>query len=344
MTHLPLVPPTDVSRWLERLAGPIAVTGGTGFVGSHLVDTLCAAGLRPRVLVRDGNTPRWIADRPVAWIEGSLETPEALDRLVAEAGTVLHLAGVVTADSADGFDRANREGTARLVDAIRSGAPRARLVYVSSLAAVGPASGPDGVGPEADPAPVSDYGRSKLGGELAVASLGDAGRWCVVRPPAIYGPRDTDMYELFKMAGSGLAAIPAGDRWLTVAYVADVVVDVLAAAATEAEDRVFHLGEPEPYRLDDLIRRLGAAVDRRVRIVRVPPLTVPLLARAAVPLRRLGVWKTALTRDKAREAVRCYWTSRSAESLARLGVGESTDLATGATATWAWYRDRGWLG
>jgi nucleoside-diphosphate-sugar epimerase len=288
-------------------------------------------------------SPRWIADRPVAWVEGSLEAPESLDRLVAGAGTVLHLAGVVTADSADGFDRANRDGTARLMDAVRAGAPHARIVYVSSLAAAGPASGPAGIGPEADPSPVSDYGRSKLGGELAVASLGDGVRWCIVRPPAIYGPRDTDMYELFKMAGSGIAAIPAGERWLTVAYVADVVVDVLAAAATEVDDRVFHLGEPEPLRLDDLIRRLGAADGRRVRILKVPPATVLVLARAAIPLRRLGLWRTALTRDKAREAMQRFWTSRTADSLARLGTGAPTDLESGAATTWAWYRHWGWL-
>ena len=344
MTDGPLVPPAEVAQWLEALPEPVAITGGTGFVGSHLVDTLCAAGKEVRALVRNPSDPRWISDRPVEWIEGSLEQPEALTRLVEGAGTVVHLAGVVTADSAAGFDLGNAEGTVRVVAAVRSAAPRAKLVYVSSLAAAGPATGPEGVGPEAVPAPVSDYGRSKLAGERAVRSLGGDRWWCVVRPPAIYGPRDTDMFELFKMAWTGFAAIPSGDRWLTVSHVSDVVRCVLAAASSEESGRTYHLGEPTPYRMDRLIRELADAMDRRVRIVKVPPATVSLLAGVAGPLRRIGLLNTALTRDKAREALQPYWTAKTPESLDRLGVGEQVPLASGARDTWVWYRACGWLG
>ena len=333
-----------MARWLAALPAPVAITGGTGFVGSHLVDTLCAAGVEPRVLIRSPASPRWIADQPVRWVEGSLEQSDALARLVDDAGTVIHLAGVVTADFGAAFDRGNGEGTARLVEAVRAGAPRARLVYVSSLAAVGPAPGPDGVGPEADPAPVSDYGRSKLAGERVVRALGDDVWWGIVRPPAIYGPRDTDMFELFKMARGGIAFIPSGDRWLTVAHVSDVVRCVLAAAVAVEGGQTYHVGEPTPHRLDRLIRQLAETMDRRVRIVRVPPVTVSAVARVAGSLRRTGLWNTALTRDKAREALQPYWTARTADSLARLGVGEPTTLATGAASTWAWYRACGWLG
>ena len=91
----PLVPPDLVAQWIEALRQPVAVTGGTGFVGSHLVDTLCSAGIRPRVLVRQPTSPRWISGCPVDWVEGNLDDTEALDQLVKGAGTVLHLAGVL---------------------------------------------------------------------------------------------------------------------------------------------------------------------------------------------------------------------------------------------------------
>ena len=344
MADAPLVSRSSVASWLDALPQPVAVTGGTGFVGSHLVDTLCAAGIRPRVLVRDPSSPRWIGDRPVEWVPGSLEDGEALEDLVRGAKTIFHLAGVVTADGAADFDRGNRDGTARLVKSIRSGASAARLVHVSSLAAVGPAPTPDGVGPEAEPLPVSDYGRSKLAAEREVTALGDDVWWAIVRPPAIYGPRDTDMFELFKMAWTGFAAIPSGDRWLTVSHVSDVVRCVLAAASSEESGRTYHLGEPTPYRMDRLIRELADAMDRRVRIVKVPPATVSLLAGVAGPLRRIGLLNTALTRDKAREALQPYWTAKTQESLDRLGVGEQVPLASGARDTWVWYRACGWLG
>ena len=121
----PLVPAASVQPWLDRLPTPIAVTGGTGFVGSHLVDTLCDAGHRPRVLVRDASAPRWIGASSVDWVPGSLADRDALRTLVDGAGTVVHLAGVVRAVRAEEFERANRGGTARLVLAIRDAAPSA---------------------------------------------------------------------------------------------------------------------------------------------------------------------------------------------------------------------------
>ncbi len=97
----PLVSVESVSQWLDQLPQPVAITGGTGFVGSHLVDTLCAAGIEPRVLVRDPSAPRWISGAPVTWVEGSLAESESLRRLVDGAATVIHLAGVVRAGRED---------------------------------------------------------------------------------------------------------------------------------------------------------------------------------------------------------------------------------------------------
>ena len=213
---------------------------------------------------------------------------------------------------------------------------------MSSLAAVGPAPDPSGVGPEDDPAPVSDYGRSKRFGEVELEKTGGDLWWTIVRPPAIYGPRDTDMFELFKMAGNGVALVPSGERWITVAHVADVVRSLLAAACGKPHC-TYHLGDPEPYRLDRVFHELAKADGRRVRIVRVPAVTVSLLATVTTPLRRLGVLRTALTRDKAREARQSYWTSRTAESIELLAVGNQIPLAEGARSTWAWYRENGWV-
>ncbi|HOC42031.1 MAG TPA: NAD(P)-dependent oxidoreductase [Thermoanaerobaculales bacterium] len=342
MTTSPLVPPDSVARFIERLPTPIAVTGGTGFVGSHLVDTLCAAGLKPRVLVRDPAAPRWISGQPIEAVPGTLEDRAALDRLVGGAGTVFHLAGLLTADRAEDFNRVNRDGTARLVEAADAAAV-ARFVYVSSQAAAGPSRDPAGVGPEAAPSPISDYGRSKLCGERAVAALGDEAWWAVVRPPAIYGPRDTDVLEFFKMASRGLAVVPAGERWLTVAHVADVVRGLLAAAAGGASGRIYHLGEPAPRRLDQMLRELAAAGGKKVRVIPLPVGAVGIVGAAAGLLRRAGLVDTALTRDKAREVVARHWTLRTADSLAALGLDAPIPFPDGARETWAWYRAQGWL-
>jgi len=338
----PLVSPDDVETWLPGLRAPVALTGGTGFVGSHLVDTLCAAGVDVRVLARDPERPRWIGGAPARLVEGSLEDAEALRRLVDGAGTVVHLAGVLRSARAREFDRGNRGGTAALAAAVGEAAPGARLVHVSSLAAAGPSPGPDGRGPEATPRPISDYGRSKLAAETALESFG--GERVVLRPPAIYGPRDTDVLEFFRMAARGVAAVPAGERWLTVAWVGDVVRAIVAGAAGAAPaGAVLHLGEPAPRRLDDALRTIAAAGGARVRVVAVPAAVIRLAGAAGGLAHRLGMHRLPLTADKAREVVARHWTAVTRDSHDALGIGDGLPLEDGATRTWEWYRRVGWV-
>ena len=338
----PLVPPEAVSHWLGGIQKPVAITGGTGFVGSHLVDTLCAAGIEPRVLVRNPDAPRWIAGAPVRWIPGSLSDTASLRTLVEGAGTVFHLAGVLRAGREIDFDTGNRVGTSNVVSAMREVARSARLIHVSSLAGAGPSPTPDGLGPEVEPAPISWYGRSKLGAELEAQAWEGDGGWVVLRPPAIYGPRDSDVFEFFRMASRGLVALPGGERWLTVASVGDVVRSIFAATAAESKC-VFHLGEPDPLLLDDLIAKLCDAGGVRARVVRVPPALVSGAGVIASALQRLGWRRLALTSDKSRELLARHWTARTADSLEALGIKASTPFHEGAAEAWLWYRNQGWL-
>jgi nucleoside-diphosphate-sugar epimerase len=344
MSHRPLVPVEAVRPWLERLSEPIAITGGTGFIGSHIVDTLCAAGIAPRVLIRDPARAAWIAGQPVENVPGSLDDESALFRLVSGAGTLLHLAGVVRAADATQFERVNRQGTRRLAQALRTVAPDCRLVHVSSLAAVGPCASPEGHRPNVDPQPISDYGRSKLGAEREVAELEDYQRWTVVRPPAVYGPRDTDVLQFFKMAEVGWMAAPSGERWVSVAFVGDVVRAILAAAAEGEHGRIYHVGEERPYRFDELLRSVAESGGVRARVVYVPRGVMKAAGFLGSGLHKIGFARVPITRDKMGEILARHWTAFTADSLAALGCTNATPFFEGARLTWDWYRAHGWVG
>jgi nucleoside-diphosphate-sugar epimerase len=287
-------------------------------------------------------SPRWIPEAPVEWVPGELGDRAALDRLVDGVGTVIHLAGVLRAPKQRDFDAGNRGGTHNLVQAINSRAAGARLVHVSSLAAAGPSPSPTGKGPDCQPEPISWYGASKLAAERALEELAGGATWCVLRPPAIYGPRDTDIFEFFRMASRGLVAIPAGERWLTVAWVGDVVRAVFAAAVAQA-DSVYHVGEAAPLRLEDLVGQLCRAGGVAARVLHVPQGVVTAAGAVGSALQRLGLRRIPITADKSRELLARHWTSRTEESMAALGVGETTDFSDGAEIAWSWYRARGWL-
>ncbi len=324
----------------RRLACPVALTGATGFVGSHVLDALLRAGVAVRVLARN---PSRLRSDPGAFevVEGGLEDREALERVTSGAAVVLHLAGLVRAAGEEAFDRANRVGTENLVAVLASGAGAPPLVHVSSLAAGGPSEDPEGLRPEDEPRPVSAYGRSKLAGERAVRAYPHD--WAILRPPAIYGPRDIDVLQFFRLAARGLVPIPAGERWLTVAHVTDVVRAILAAAAGEGRGRVLHLGEPRPHRLDVLVRELASAGGVKARIIGVPAVVLRLAGRGGDLLQRLGRRDVAMTSDKARELLAAHWSARTEGSLRLLGLDGSVPFGEGAAATWAWYRAHGWL-
>lgn len=337
----PLVPPERVTDSLKALPLPIVLTGGTGFVGSHVIDTLCAAGIRPRVLVRDQASPRWIAGRPVDWVEGSLESSEGLARLVEGAGTVVHLAGVLRGATEEDFMAGNRDGTARLLTSVGSHSPEARLIHVSSQAAVGPADAEIGATVDVEPLPISAYGRSKAAAEDCVRS--SSIRWGILRPPAIYGPRDSDVFEFFRMASRGLLAAPSGERRLTIAHVADVVRAVFAVGAVGGNAGIFHVGGTAGMAMDDLLRSIANAGEVRARLIHIPPWVLRAAGSGASGLRLLGMRQIPLSRDKAKEILARHWVLETRTSMDRLGLHDPMPFDLGARMTWDWYRSAGWL-
>jgi nucleoside-diphosphate-sugar epimerase len=331
----------ELRAWCPHIPSPVGVTGATGFIGSHLTEALLAGGVRPRVLVRD---PARLGDRARAEataVLGDLDDAPALAEFARGCGTVIHLAGLVRAESETRFDHANRVGTENLVRAMTEVAPRSRLVQVSSLAAAGPSADPGGTTPEGEPRPVSAYGRSKLGGETAARR--HTGPWVIVRPPAVYGPGDADVLQFFKLAARGVVPLPSGERLVTMAYVEDVVRAILAAATGRADRRVLHLGEPEPRPMTGIVGVLAASGGVRARIVPVPPILVRLLGLGGDLLQTLGKRNIAMTSDKARELLARHWSSRSGPSLVALGLAGFVPMEAGAASTWAWYRERGWV-
>jgi len=144
------------------------------------------------------------------------------------------------------------------------------------------------------------------------------------------------------MASRGLVALPGGERWLTVAWVGDVVRSIVAAA-TGSPNRVFHLGDPQPLRLDHLITTLCDGGGVQARVVMLPPALVSGAGAIGSALQRLGWRRLALTSDKSRELLAKHWTARTADSLEALDITASTPWSEGVVTAWEWYRNRGWL-
>jgi nucleoside-diphosphate-sugar epimerase len=323
----------------------VLVTGGTGFVGSHLVAALLERGHSALCLVRDvEKAKRVLGEGRVELARGDLRDAEALRGVCADVDAVAHLAGLIAARSRDEFFQVNAEGTRALGEAaVAAGNRMRRFVLVSSLTAAGPRA--RGAQLTADGAgPVSNYGHSKRAGEDALRRLGL--EWTILRPPAVYGPRDLEFLRLFRMARFGLAPVFGdGAQELSLVYVADLAEAIATCLEVGAPGEVLYPAHEEVTTARELALAIctAAAPERTPHLVRVPTSALgPILALTGFAARVSGR-ATLLSSDKRAELLAEAWTCSPAPLTARTGWRARTPLRDGLLRTANWYRSAGWL-
>ncbi|HWC00290.1 MAG TPA: NAD-dependent epimerase/dehydratase family protein, partial [Bryobacteraceae bacterium] len=246
------------------------VTGGSGFIGSHLTECLITLGQPVRCLVRRRSPRRYLPSSGAELVYGDLATGVGLREALAGVDTVIHLAGVTKAQSAAAYQAGNAQATARLLSFCNS---VARFVHVSSLAAAGPSETGEPLTESAEPHPVSAYGRSKLESERIVWGSALASRAIVVRPPVVYGPRDGDVFQMIRPAVRGwMLQIGSGERFFSVIYVKDLVEGLLAAATAPEAGKTYFLAGPKAVSWTEFGAAAANLAGRRLRTVAVPRL------------------------------------------------------------------------
>jgi nucleoside-diphosphate-sugar epimerase len=318
------------------------VTGATGFVGSHLAEALRSRGDEVTALVRSPSKAAALGPLGVRIVAGDLDDPDSLTRGVEGQDVVFHVAGLVAARDEDEFLRCNRDGTAGLV-AAAARARVGRFIYVSSMAAGGPAvKGRPLTGTE-PPHPVTAYGRSKLAGEKAVTE--GALPWVIVRPPTVYGPRDREVLKVFRMARWGVAPVFGdGSQELSAVHGADLAAALVAAGTAPATiGKVYYACHPEVVTSAEFVRVVGGAMGRRLRLVPIPHSLGRAMLGVTEASARLAGHTTILTRDKANEFFQAAWTGDPGPLTRDAGWRAAHDLASGMADTYKWYRSARWL-
>ncbi|VVS97358.1 NAD-dependent epimerase/dehydratase family protein [Erythrobacter sp. EC-HK427] len=300
----------------------IAITGGTGFVGQAVLDAAEQGSLAVSALTRREQPDR----KGVRWVRGDLSDQPALAELVRGATAVVHIAGVVNAPDAAGFRAGNVEGTQNVVAAARE-AGVSRFIHVSSLAAREPG--------------LSMYGHSKRLGEEVVQVSGLD--WTIVRPPGVYGPRDTEIFELFRAARLRVMPMPPAGR-ASFIHVEDLARLLLALvnAGEGSRERIF---EPDDGTLGGwshtgFAKAIGKAMGKAVW---APAMPAALLLGAGRLDRALRGARAKLTPDRARYMAHPDWVSDPARVVPP-GVWQPVvETQRGLAQTAQWYRDNGWL-
>ena len=313
------------------------VTGASGFIGSHLVCKLAALGETVRCLVRRKTS----LPPETQTVYGDLTSGQGLADALRDVDSVIHLAGVTKALKSADYYSGNARATETLARAL-SGRP-VRVVHVSSLAAIGPSLDSAPVAEDAEPHPVSTYGRSKLEAERLVRRfLPEA---VIVRPPVVYGPRDTDVYQLLKSISQGVVVeISGGERWFSAIYVEDLVEGLIAALRSpHGAGRAYFLAYPTPASWSQLSGLAARLMGRTPRVLRVSPAIAQAVGFCAELWAQVTRKPGIVSREKVTEAQCANWTCDTRRAAAEIGFQASTSLETGLVRTLAWYKEAGWL-
>lgn len=325
---------------------PILVTGATGFIGSHLAERLIAAGAKVRCLVRRSSSLRYLPGSGVDLCYGDLSTGAGLAEAVEGVRTVFHVAGITKALSPGEYYRGNAGATENLLRACEErGASGLRFIHVSSLAAAGPSLEGDPLDEDAEPHPLTDYGKSKLAAERAVRSSRLASNAVIVRPPVVYGPRDTDVFEIFRGVSRGLMLrIGRAESLFSFIYVKDLA-EALAAAieSPRAGGKIYFAANPDPATWTEFGAMAAGIMGRRVRNIAISPAAALVVGRLAETVSKLRKKPGIVSRDKVREAQCRYWICDTARVRRDLGFSPTYSLRDGMIETLAWYKDAGWL-
>jgi len=299
----------------------LAITGGTGFVGSHLLDVALAEGHAVTALARRDQLQR----DGLTWVPGDLQDRNALHRLVDGADAIIHVAGTISAPNAAGFEKGNVEGTLAMLAAATAGGVR-RFIHVSSLAAREPK--------------LSLYGGSKAKAEELVHSSGLD--WAIVRPPAVYGPGDKETLELFRMAKLGLMLMPPKGR-VSVIHADDLARLLVALAGPSVPSNILiepDDGKPGGWTHREFARALASAVGTKPAILSSPG----ILLRAAA---HLDQWwrgeKAKLTTDRAAYFSHRNWVIEPKRACPPQLWHPKIETVEGLRQTADWYREQGWL-
>ncbi len=320
----------------------VLITGGTGFIGSHLAEALAASGAEVFALARDPANLRFLRGVRATILRGDLAAvpalPPGLDR-------VFHLAGLTKTLKTAAYYTANRQGTASFLDALMDQGQKPVVVVLSSLAAAGPSAIPPGRKEEDPPAPVSPYGKSKRGGEEEALARKERLPIVILRVGAVYGPRDKDFLDLLRLVRHGfLPSFGRKPRLMSVCYVKDLVRALLAAAdAPMPSGEIFHVGNRDPSSFEEIGRTAARLLGVRVHRIVLPMVLVGAAAAASEGWSRAAKKATIINRHKYAELRQPGWLADVEKARRQMGFEAVYSLQSGLAETLDWYKERGWL-
>ena len=297
----------------------VALTGSSGFIGSHVLNTLLAHNYQVQALVRSPNKIQ-VSHPKLTLIQGDLHNLAALDQLTASADAVIHCAGRVRGSSFSQFAHDNIDGTRNVLNAVTNNSQMRRFILISSLAA--------------RHSTISNYANSKKSSELLLEQSNFT-QWAIIRPPAVYGLGDTELRPLFDWMRRGILWVPGNaNQRFSLLHVSDLCQLVIQQIQDSiAAGKILEPDDGNIYTWNDALQISAKLFQRQIRFVRIPKLLLSSTSHLNVLLSKAFNYSPMLTPGKVRELYHENWISQYDSSLSNWTP--KVDFKTGLSALYS---------
>jgi dihydroflavonol-4-reductase len=324
----------------------ILITGATGFVGSHAADRLVAGGHKVRALVRGSSSLKWLEGKDIEPVQGNLQDVESLKKAMEGIEGIVHIAGVTSSKTKEGFFKDNQLATRHLLEATKRYASNAqRFVLISSQTAGGPSLDGKPVTEETPPHPITTYGKSKLAAEEESRQFREHFPVTILRLPAVYGPRDTAILSFFQTVSKGIKPlIGFQEKYINLAHVYDTAQGIeLGLMKPEAENRTFYIGSEKQYGWRELSDLAAEIMGKRGIFILIPHIIVSGIAGLSEFTSLFKKKPSVLNWEKRLDLTQLNWICSIERAQRELGYEPKVGIKEGFIDTIEWYKKEKWI-
>ncbi len=323
----------------------ILLTGANGFLGSHITDALLRWGYEVRAMVRSTSNLQWLENKPVEIVYAALDEPSNLRKAVKGVQGIIHNAGIVSVDEYYHYFQYNSDGTRNLAQAAVDVSPKIkRFVLVSSQAAGGPTLNNVPRSEDQRPEPITAYGKSKLLAENHLRKFEDKFPISIIRPPALYGPRDYAWLPLFQMITKGFLPLIGQNKKLTMTHVQDVARQVMVQLEDKkAIGEIFHAAPFEPTSYKEFGDTISKILCENPRVIPLNDQVIKYVYPLLYPAIKIAGIKPPFRKDKLPDLFAPGWTISGEKAESVLGFEGKMPLLAGVGQTVEWYRWKKWV-
>lgn len=325
----------------------VLITGATGFVGYHLIEKALAAGLEVFAAVRKSSDVSHLKEFHITYVDLNYSSVDVLKAQLEahQYNYIIHAAGITKAKTTADYNHINAGYTRNLaLAAVEANIQLEKFVFVSSLAALGPLTDLNGIiQDDSVGSPVTSYGASKLLAEQHLREIKEL-PLIVIRPTAVYGPRERDIFILFKSISQGLEPyIGSFKQKLTFIYVKDLADVIVSALSSTVTGRYYNVTDGHIYDRYSLGKFARKALNKKTFKFHLPIFIVSAMASVMDFLYKNSKDTPALNREKMGELTAANWACNIEHAVTDLGYHPAYDLETGIIDTMKWYKDNRWL-